>query len=81
MRYVGEHMVERYSYGSYIIEVEELDEVIYAWIYHKHCSVKMLMFGLPIQQEYKRFTKDEILQIIDANIPSYVEYYREENET
>lgn len=43
------------------------------WIYHKDYAVKMLMFGIPTDQQY-----GDLIKILEANMEEYKDIYKKE---
>ena len=69
--------VEQYEYGNYIIETIDTGDMLEAWIQKKDYAIKSLMFGLPYRQPDKTYTKQECLEVVEANLPEQITLYAE----
>jgi len=80
--------LEHYEVGrGFILECEEIydHKKVYGyefWLFHKNCGIKMMIFGLPVNQlnakEPHVYTKEECLEIALANVSSYFKSYKDE---
>ena len=62
------------SIDDFAVDVVEFPEVYAAFLYRLEYDVKTHMFSM----DFTKVTKEEFLAIVDANLVSYVESYREE---
>lgn len=74
---------ETYDVGEgFMVDVVENGEEFVMWITHKDHGTKQYCFGSPIQNwqwdEPHKISKDEFLEMVEANLPEYIEEYREE---
>ncbi len=72
-----------YRDGFKVDVIENIEkEVIEAWLYHKDCGIKELMFGVPKHQESTglSITLDGFLDMVEANLESqnYIDNYEDE---
>ena len=78
-------MARIYEYGPWRIEIyadpESTELVWEVWLWHNDCGIKDFMFGLPkYDSEGKEQHKDydEVLAIVEANLPQYIKFYDDE---
>ena len=81
--------IERYSYGDYIVEVEELNDeknglMWEFWLYRKGMCVKMFMSGeianQPNMNPPRVYTKEDALELGFAQLEEDIEFYQENYE-
>lgn len=66
--------VEVYEIGSWVIYIEEDNKNYSAYLRHNAYGVTDFMFGGPKYQS----TKEEFLEIVEANLGKYINYYYED---
>ena len=67
-----------YCFDShYMVEIFKVDDTYEAWLYNREYGIKDLMFGMPVEQQ----SFDEFLEIVEANVPEYIELYKEHEDT
>ena len=65
-----------YAYADgFMIDIVRLPELWEVWLYHRDYGIKSLMFGL-IENDIEFI--DELMDIVMANIDTYIPGYREE---
>lgn len=84
-------MAHIYAYGPWRIEIyvdpedkygDDVNNITWeVWLWHKGCGIKDFMFGLPKynsagKEQYKDY--NEVLEIVEANLPQYIGMYYEE---
>ncbi|MBR6859711.1 MAG: hypothetical protein IKM73_00120 [Acidaminococcaceae bacterium] len=81
--------IERYSYGDYIVEVEELNDEKNGlmwdfWLYRNGMGVKEFMIGLPANQMQSNnphvYTKEEALELGFFQLDDHIKFYQENYE-
>ena len=60
----------------YIVDIFNVDDTYEAWLYNREYGIKDLMFGMPVEQQ----SFDEFLEIVEANVPEYIELYKAQHE-
>jgi len=60
----------------YIVDIFKVDDTYEAWLYNREYGIKDLMFGMPVEQQ----SFDEFLEIVEANVPEYIELYKVQHE-
>ena len=87
---LGTVSIERYSYGDYIVEVEERNDeknglMWEFWLYRKGMCVKDFMTGVianqPSMNPPRVFTKEEALELGFCQLEEDIAFYQEEYET
>lgn len=87
---LGTVSIERYSYGDYIVEVEEHNDEKLGlmwdfWLYRDGMGVKDFMIGLPANQmqsnEPHVYTKEEAMELGFFQLDEQIAFYQEEYET
>ena len=61
----------------YMVDIFKVDDTYEAWLYNREYGIKDFMFGMPVEQQ----SFDEFLEIVEANVPEYIELYREHEDT
>ena len=68
-----------FTSGKYRVDIAEKKDLFEAWLYHKDCGIKQLMFGSPkknsIHGESVTITFDMFLEMVENNLPEYKETY------
>lgn len=77
--------IKTYEYaGNYRVQVIDKDDQYEAWLYHKDYGVMDMMFGWPKVQHIngsdEPWSLKDFLGLVEGNIDSYIELYREEYE-
>ena len=90
MKRTKKYQSEFFTSGKYEVEVIDFknkfgEDQIDVWLNEKECGHKMYMFGLLYEQPSANdgkthYTREELFEIIEANLPEYKEMYREELE-
>ena len=86
MKQIENATFERYTFGDYIVEVEEKpDGVIDFWLYKDGFGVKEYVFGIPLHQPHAKdgkteYTKAEALDMAFCQMDDYIADYREQYE-
>ena len=60
--------------GDWLVDVVTTPDNFEAYLYHKNCGVKKLMFGMPIEQQ----SYEEFIEIVEGNVDDYTGPYLEE---
>ena len=66
--------IVRYEYGSFWIDVVELDEYYEGWLTHKRYGISEMMFG--VLKEYGDL--NYALSLFEANVDDYIDGYIDE---
>lgn len=56
--------IETFEFESWIVDIVTTDTNYEAWIYRSEYGVKMLMFGMPKEQQ----SYDEFIDIVEGNL-------------
>lgn len=59
---------------GFMVDILELPKSMEAWIYHKSCGIKSMMFGTTYEQN----TMDEFLNVIEGSLEEEMDYYQEQ---
>lgn len=89
MKKTNKYSTEFYKSGKYIIEcIDSYDKkakrgMMDVWISRDGIAHKMNMFGLYYEQPdaldgKTTYTRDELLEIVEGNLPEYKKFYEEE---
>lgn len=63
-----------YKYNdTYNVDVVTTSDTYEAWLYSKYESLKMLIFGLPKEQQ----PFDEVLKLFENSVPKYIKSYED----
>lgn len=76
MKKIPNLLRETYEHNGYIIETYAGSGVYEAWLCNPAYGVKMLMFGVPQEQQ----PYEEFVNIVFANAEDYIETYKAEYE-
>ena len=76
--------ITRYTCGEgFFCDIEETADGFEAWLGHKDCAARDYMFGSSKEQSFctppYTQTLEEFLAIVEANLPEYIEDYRDEH--
>lgn len=87
MKRTKKYQSEFFTSGKYEIEVIDFvnkwgENQMDVWINKKDTGHKMFMFGLlyELKDGMTHYTREELLEIVERNLPEYKEMYREELE-
>ena len=61
--------------SGFLVDIVRDTKEYHAWIYHAQYEIKMHMFSFE-KRDCKN--KDEFIQVVKANIPSYLEEYKQQ---
>ena len=70
-------ITKTYSYDNdYMIDIVMAQDKIGAWLYHKDYCTKMFLWGCPREQQ----SYSEFRDLVEENIPDFIEDYQREFE-
>ena len=61
-------------FEGFLVEIEETESEYAAYLYHEEYGIKMLMYGMPKEQQ----GKSEFMEIVEYSVDDYIEVYVDE---
>lgn len=61
-------------FDGFLVEIEETESEYAAYLYHEEYGIKMLMYGMPKEQQ----SKAEFMEIVEYSVDDYIQCYVEE---